>query len=119
MRLRKNDVKELLNLTYPEYGGRKFFAVISKTYHLEDYWTDGTRRYAKFIKWQDNSWKVAENPFTNPFKSSAHQEFEIPEDVMIVENTIFCGHDLGIRFIMSPGSVYLPKFITDAIEKRS
>lgn len=109
MILKKADVKELVQKTYPNYKGRKFRLVIQKTYHMENYWSDGSRSYVVAVT-LDGQVKPAES--FNPMSDSrAHSSFEIPNNLMLVENCIFQGRDLGIRFIVSPDSQFLPKML--------
>lgn len=91
-------IKELLAITFPEYKGRKFELIIRDKYQMADYWSEGSRRYARVINLQNA--KVADNKFANShpgFTPECHAEFDIPEGVAVVEHNIFCGHDLGIK----------------------
>lgn len=111
MKLRKADVSELLKISYPDYKGRKFKVSIKKEYYLKDYWSGGSRTYAKFAKFVNDHWEVVTNPFTNPYKDSAHVQFNVPNDIIIIEHIFFCGKDLGINFVVSPNFIYLPKLL--------
>lgn len=114
IKLTKKDVKSILEKTYPEYTGRKFKAEICTTYHMENYYDGGTCYECTLMNFDGEvipSSSLKFNPLTDP---RAHATFTIPDDVMVVEHCHFCGQDLGIRFIVSPTSKFLPKILENA-----
>jgi hypothetical protein len=108
VKLQKRDIQFFLDRTFPNYRGRTFSAQVRETYNMEDYWSGGTRYYCRFVT-SDGTTFSAPVGTTNPFNRIAHVSFPIPKNVMVVENCIFCGKDLGVRFFVSPGSDFLPK----------
>jgi len=118
-KVKKSQVKHILRITFPEYEGRKFQVEERKTYHMQDYWDGGSRRYIKAVRIVNSRLQVASPIYEaqNPFRPQAHSEFEIPSDILLVEHCIFCGKDLGIRFILRDINEF-EKFLKARIEKR-
>ena len=104
------EVKELIAQTYPEYKGRKIFVEKSDIYHMENYWSGGTKRYAIAIKLATMETMPAPDITTNPYHGEAHVDIAIPDGFAIVEHTIFCGRDIGISVIVNSNT--FPKMIT-------
>lgn len=119
----KQDVESIVKLAYPDYKGKKFKVTTAKKYYLQDYWDGGTRHYIKFVSWniEEEKWEVKSPPseIHNPMNKAAHQDLEIPNDVLFVEHTIFQGKDTGIRIYMSQDSIYAPQLITQEIDELS
>lgn len=108
-KLTKKDVKELVAKTYPDYTGRKFRLEIQSSYLMENYWDGGSRHYVVAVTLDGD---VQEAQRFNPMNDQrAHAEFKLPDDIMLVEHTIFCGRDCGLSFIVSPNSKFLPKML--------
>lgn len=106
IKLKKAEIRELLNLTFPNYKGRKFSAECAETYYVDNMWGGGSRSYAKAITINRNG--LAE---VRDAKQACNQRIEIPDNTIIVENCIFCGKDMGIRFYYSPNSIFKPRMI--------
>lgn len=102
MKLRKADCKEILKKTFPDYTGRKFkLSIRDKYYIMDSYWDGGSRTYSQMIRFEDN--KVS----AIPEKVFEGKEFPIPNNILIVERSYFCGHDAGITIICSPNSEFI------------
>ncbi len=113
-KLKKADVKPILAATFPSYRGRTFRLKLATSYHLENYWSGGTKHYVRAVKFDEAGEILVSDPHhatTNPFNIAAHKDIDIPEDVVLVEHCIFCGKDLGIRFIVNPNSNLIPKML--------
>ena len=113
VKLSKDQVRNILKATYPEYRGRTFRLQTQETYQMENYWSGGSRTYVKGLVKDGESFKVLEpdGRASNPMNARAHAEFEIPKNVVMVEHVYFCGADLGIRLIVHPESELFPKLI--------
>jgi hypothetical protein len=71
-------------------------------------WGGGTRNYYKFLR---TDGKAVSLTVPAPWKNDIEgQTVEIPDNVMVVEHTIFCGHDLGIRIYLNTN--HIPRWIT-------
>lgn len=113
IKLNKRDVASILALTYPTYKGRSFYLEVRSKYQMRNYWSGGTKYESVMVGQTNGVLKVVSPPVdtTNPFTKVAHIEIDIPDYVMIVEHVIFCGKDCGIRFYVSPGSLFLAKML--------
>lgn len=110
-KLSKKQVKDIVNRTYPEYKGRKFYLDFRKQYTMQDYWSEGTRYYVKAIN--ENGEIGLPNPSShNPFNNIAHTSFEIPLDICLVEHA-YIGNNQSIRFIFHPDTNLLPKLLKE------
>jgi len=71
-------------------------------------WGGGTRNYYKFMR---TDGQVASMPYAAPWNNQYEGlRVDIPVDMMVVEHTIFCGHDLGIRIYLHTS--HAPKWLT-------
>ena len=115
IKLRKKDIREILNITFPGYNGRKFKACVEKKYYIENAWSGGTCVYFQALRQVGTKIEKFNPGLSNPLdrKSEYGKEFTIPDDVLIVEHSYFCGHDLGIMFYYSPNSIWVDKLITE------
>jgi len=113
IKLRKKDIKPILEVTYPDYRGRKFSLTFQEHYYMSDYWYGGSRTYVKALKLENGQIKISspEAEAQNPYNSKAHTAFDIPKNVALVEHTYFCGQDIGINIIVHPDSSLLPKLL--------
>ena len=111
--LRKNDIRPILDLTYPDYQGRKFSLTFQEHYYMSDYWDGDSRTYVKALKFENGQLKMSspDAEAQNPLRPKAHTEFDIPKNVALVEHTYFCGQDIGINIIVHPDSSLLPKLL--------
>src|SRR5262245_16448192 len=89
-------IKAILAATYPQYTGKKVRLREAHTYNLENYWSEGSRHYCRLYSLEHGTSQPPSMTTTNPLKQSAHAEIEIPPNYLIVEHTIYSGHDLGI-----------------------
>lgn len=110
MEFKKSDPKvaHLVRLCYPSYKGRRKVKVSAKQrYRVRDFWDGGSRDYVEFVHLPTMSLRsLAEIDFegqdkANPFDLDMGYANLTP-DIVAVENTIFCGKDLGIRIYLHP-----------------
>jgi len=111
MKLNKSQMRSILEITYPEYKGRKFKLEFEDKYYPQNYWSGGTRLYFTCLEATDEGIKRT-SWGDNPFKQDAHKTFDIPFNGLVVEHTIFCGKDLGITVYINPQSDLLAKQLT-------
>lgn len=107
VKLTRKECKPLLDRSFPNYNGRKFSLVVADRLTLSDTnWGGGTRNSYAFIREDGAALElVAPAPWRNPVEG---ETFTIPDNVIVVEHTVFCGKDLGIRFYVSSGCKALP-----------
>ena len=111
-KLTKNQVADILKVTFPEYKGRTYRASETSKCYCENIWGGGTRDYTKAVKWNGRSWEAASMPRASFGDiASSYPEFDIPADVLIVKHSFFCGKDMGIVIEYAPNCIYTPRLL--------
>ena len=100
----KKDVAFLVTRTFPNYTGRKFRIVPAETVTLHDVnWGDGSRNQYRVTALSLDAESVkavpAPAPWANPYEGAI---MPIPQGWAVVEHSIFCGKDCGIRIHVNP-----------------
>jgi hypothetical protein len=105
-------LKKIVEACYPEWRGRKLHVEAATSYQLSNYWSEGSRDYVRAFDLA--SGKIADTMRLsgNPFTPEAHARVEIPEGVVFVEHSIFCGKDRGVTIYVNPAN--MPKFLPEA-----
>jgi hypothetical protein len=104
--LEPRDVPDVLRRAaaraFPTYTGRKYRLDGADSVPLENYWDGGSRTYLCVYRVADD--RLEEAPFVteNPFNKEAHGRVPTRPGYVFVEHVIFCGKDLGIRFVVHP-----------------
>jgi hypothetical protein len=107
---KKSDPKvaHIIQATYPNYKGRRKVRVQKReSYHVTDYWDGGSRNYVQFFNVRTGqnvaieSVDYEQQEQSNPFGLRLGT-VRLSSDVVAVENTIFCGKNLGIRIYVHP-----------------
>lgn len=81
-----------------------------QSYHVSDYWDGGSRTNAVFVNAQtgeylpDSQVGFEKQTMGNPFNQRIG-DVKLTPNVAVVENSIFCGKDMGIRVIMHPDTL--------------
>jgi|SRR3990167_758128 len=100
-KLSKAQVRGILKATFPDYKGRKFS--IEFRYQLTFYdtnWSGGTRNEYAFIRADGRQAMLnAPPPWINHYEG---QTVGIPQDIIIVQHSMFCGQDCGITLYANP-----------------
>jgi hypothetical protein len=108
MKLTRAQAMPILNLTYPEYLGRKITLtfVTQITFHDVN-WGGGTRNQYKFLRDDGASASLpTPAPWVNPYEGLT---MDLPVGVLVVRHSFFCGHNVGIVIYANPA--YLPKWL--------
>ena len=110
---RKNVAGILALIGAEDYRGRKFALVQQDTYTVNNgdlIWDGGSKTTVTFIRRNDagqievvDALAALGSPVTEGGRTLRSQ---IPADVMIVEHSVFGGHDCGYRFIVASNSVH-------------
>lgn len=121
--LKPSEIRPIIDATFPEYRGPKASVRIQATaeYSAADLgWQDGSKTEVKALR------QIGVDPDNNPewevielclvWRSALVYGGVIPRGILLVEHVIFCGKDLGIRCVVSPDSVFLPKLLPAPIE---
>lgn len=106
-----SEVRRIASLAFPNYSGHKFKLSASPPSRLDSCWGGGSRDFYVLIDLASgNSIPIPENgtPFSNGgqiFTLSA-----LPQNIALVQHTIFCGKDLGITVYVNADNLnkYLP-----------
>ena len=109
IKVRKAQVKDILAATFPEYQGRKFRVEFAPTVSFYDTnWGGGSRNVYVAVGSDGRTVRLnVPAPWVNTVEGTT---MEMPQNILIVKHTIFCGKDLGITIYASP--VHLPKWLT-------
>jgi hypothetical protein len=109
MEFTKKDVKVAKFVRhFTSYNGRKSVKVrSSKSYHVSDYWSDGSRTECVFVDFVSGEYlsdsaagfvrQVTANPFGLRMGTA-----ELRPGVSVVELSTFAGKTLGIRVVLHP-----------------
>jgi len=116
--LKPSEIRPIIDATFPEYRGPKASVRIQATaeYSAADLsWQDGSKTEVKALR-NINGELIVADLNTISMTNTASFYGVIPPDFMLVEHVIFCGKDLGIRCVVSPDSVFLPKLLPAPVE---
>lgn len=110
MQFKKSDpkVSDIVKSAYPGYRGRRPVRVQSREkYRVSDYWSEGSRTYARFLHLPTRRFIKAEQmgfeqqEQNNPF-SLMIGDVKLTPETAVVEQSIFCGKNMGIRIYLHP-----------------
>lgn len=108
IKVKKNQIKRLLEATFPEYSGRSFRITPAERVTLVDVnWGGGTRNSYRGCTIEGVAtgdidhiaWKA---PWTHGADGAS---VAIPPGGVLAVHEIFCGKDLGIRFYVHPTNI--------------
>jgi hypothetical protein len=101
VKISKIQAKPFIEKTFPEYSGRKFFVEFEETVFFWDTnWGGGTRNVFKAMSFDG---KVFGMNVPAPWKNMVEgTSLHLNENVVVVEHSIFCGCDMGIRIHAHP-----------------
>ena len=108
IKLRKAQVKKVLEATFPNYRGRTYEITFQNkiTFH-DTNWGGGTKNEYRLVR---SDGKTAGLPVSAPWANPVEgKTVEIPEDVLVVCNTVFCGKKLGITIYAN--TCHLPMWL--------
>jgi len=109
IKVKRSEVKEIIDATFPEYTGRKISVVFTDKVQMYDLnWSGGTRNQFAALSTDGRMAKPhVPAPWANPFEG---QTVSVPVDAVIVKRAYFCGHDSGITIYANPAQA--PKWVT-------
>ena len=109
IKVKKSEVKDILKATFPNYKGRTFEVEFAPTITFWDTnWGGGSRNsYAAVASDGRTAHLNVPAPWENPVEGKT---VDVPENLLIVKHTIFCGKDLGITIYANPA--HLPKWLS-------
>lgn len=110
LEFKKSDpqVASIVKSAYPDYRGRRPIKVIGREQYLVlDYWSEGSRTYARFYHIptrrfiQASQMGFEQQKQGNPFNLMIGHVKLSPETA-VIENSIFRGKCSGVRIILHP-----------------
>jgi len=106
--LNKKQAKPILEKSFPDYTGRKFqIEFVEKITFWDTNWSGGTKNSYSFIRSDGITTPLnVPSPFNNPLEGF---QTEIPQNILVVKHSYFCGQDMGITIYAHP--IHLPKWI--------
>ena len=108
LKITRKQAQPIINASFPDYTGRKITLKFTETvcfYNLN--WDGGSRNEFAAVA-ADGRHEVSDAPapWNNPIEG---KRVSIPQNVLIVEHTYFCGQDCGITIYSHPANA--PKWI--------
>lgn len=89
-------ILQIVSATFPSYHGKKFKLSTSIPSRLDSYWDGGSRDYYAFYHLDQNKSVDVHSNHPN-FETNQPRDLEIlPDRVVLVNQSIFCGKDSGI-----------------------
>jgi len=98
----RKQAKSIIELTFPEYRGRKINVTLTDVVAIYDTnWSGGTRNQyvAVHVSGETNQLTVLA-PWMHQI-----DEVTIPQDVIVVKHAYFCGKDCGLTIYVHPDCV--------------
>lgn len=105
-------IKPILAACYPDWKGRKLAVAAAETYQMADYWDGGSRSYVKAYDLASGKVVDPASMTHNPMNGSAHARVTIPDGVLLVEHSIFCGKDGGVTIYANLAN--MPRLLMEA-----
>ena len=105
MYINSPEVQQIARIAFPSYSGRKFQVLpFSGPKNIHSYWDGGSRDSYVFVNL--NTGKTMEVPENGTFYTAAIGELkELPENVVLVEHSIFCGKDAGVTVFVNKNNL--------------
>ena len=106
-------IRAILHATYPDYRGRKVrVCVTTDPVDVRSYWQDGSRDYFVMLDLRHMVVLIVPQNGT-PFDGGPirPEGVDIPPGYAIVEHSIWCGKDMGIRIHVHPQT--MPRFLKE------
>jgi hypothetical protein len=104
--------KPIIAACYPKWTGRKLRVETATEYRMENYWDGGSRCYVLAYDLKTGRSYGPAVHTTNPMHGAAHSIVNIPDGVLLVEHSIFCGKDAGVTIYANPAN--MPSLLTEA-----
>jgi hypothetical protein len=109
IKLTKKQAAPIINATFPEYTGRKYNLNFQDEITFYDTnWGGGSKNEYAFIASDGKTAQLnVPAPWINVYEGATIQ---IPNNVMVVVHSYFCGQDMGIRIYAN--TMHAPKWLT-------
>lgn len=102
VKVSKKQIKPILDVTFPDYTGRKFTVkFVERVTFWNTNWDGGSKNDYMAVKMTTG--QVGQLPTFAPWVNPVEgQSIELTEDLVVVEHTFYCGQDLGITIYAHP-----------------
>ena len=110
IKITRKQALPIIQSTFPDYTGRKIkIEFTDKVTFYDTNWSGGTRNYYVALR-SDGSTRAPyiPAPWINTVEGS---KVELPENVLIIMHSYFCGSDMGITIYANP--CYAPKLLAE------
>lgn len=106
IKVKKAEIRPILEASFPQYAGRRFEVVLAETCYLSDtYWSGGTRSQYVFVPMDGRNVRKLDS-LQNPWESKVEgSTVKMSVDFVIVEHSVFCGQDMGIKIHAHPDMI--------------
>lgn len=98
-------IKAILIAAHPTWTGRKVHVQPATEYKMANYWDGGSRDYVMAYELATGRVYGPAIHTENPINGAAHATVRIPEGVLIVEHSVFCGKDAGVTIYAHPANM--------------
>ena len=100
IKINSKQAKPIVERTFPEYKGRKFIVEFCEkvTFHDTNCGGGTVNKYV-FVGMNRELTFNAPAPWNNPVEGKT---IDLPENLLIVEHSMFCGKDCGITIYAHP-----------------
>lgn len=108
IRVRRRDVAAIIAATYPDHRGRKIEVRPTVQVALHDlHWSGGTRSEYRACTLDGTALGSTERvarlaPWSSAALAAEGARVELPPGTAVVEHSVFCGRDMGLRVYIRP-----------------
>lgn len=108
IKLNTAQARPIVSQVFPEYRGRKFKLIFTEAITFSDvHWGGGSKNDYAFVRADgETAFLPASTPWDSPFEGKM---MPLPEHILVVQRTFFCGKDLGITIYAHP--CWAPKLL--------
>lgn len=109
LKITRKQAKPIVDVTFPEYTGRKITVRFQTSVTFYDTnWDGGTKSDYAAVNVDGRTGRFeAPAPWINPLEGKT---VNLPVDVLIVKHSYFCGQDAGITIYAHPANA--PRLLT-------
>ncbi len=110
MKVKKSEIKDILEATFPDYSGRKFKVSVAETVWADRMGGGGSSDEVLAVRFIDGEW-VSAAPTASKIDAPCG-DIVLDRDTIVAMHSYFCGQDAGVTFYLHPQSSYLPRRLT-------
>ena len=112
IKVRRAEVEAVVDAAFPGYRGRKFKVQPAGSVTLGDtFWDGGSKSTYVAVRLSDGKASAANVGL--PWSGAEGKSFPLPAGIVVVEHSIFCGKDCGLRIYVNPAD--MPRMLPPAV----